>query len=106
MSSPSRDGREVSSRSDDDRAALGGAQPPADDSSIGAHSTRDWGGLVFAVILIVAGGYFLLRNTLGIAMPDIDWNALWPVLVILLGIGAMARGWTGHSHRHRRRDRY
>ena len=96
----------MSTTSNEDRVALGGPQSPADDPAIGALSGRDWGGLIFAVILLLTGGYFLLRNTLGIAMPDIDWNALWPVLVILLGIGALARGWTGHSHRHRRRDRY
>ena len=96
----------MSTTSNEDRVALGGPQSPADDPSTGALSGRDWGGLIFAVILLLTGGYFLLRNTLGIAMPDIDWNALWPVLVILLGIGALARGWTGHSHRHRRRDGY
>lgn len=94
----------MSSTSNENRVALGEPRSPADDSSIGASPGRDWGGVIFAVILLLTGGYFLLRNTLGIAMPDIDWNALWPVLVILLGVGALARGWTGHSHRHRRRD--
>ena len=90
----------------DDRGARLQPEFSADDSSGEALSTRDWGGLIFAAILLLAGGYFLLRNTLGIPMPDIDWNALWPILVILLGVGALARGWTGHSHSHHRRDRY
>ena len=95
----------MSTSPSDGRVSSGGPQTPADDPSIGAFSGRDWGGLIFAVLLLLTGGYFLLRNTLGIAMPDIDWDALWPVLVILLGMGVLARGWTGHSHRHRRRDR-
>ncbi len=96
----------MSTNSGDERVVPGGPQPPAGDPLIDAPSARDWGGLIFAAILLLTGGYFLLRNTLGIAMPDIEWNALWPVLLILIGIGAMARGWTGHSHRRRRRDRY
>ena len=95
----------LSTLDDHGARATGAPGAPADGPSVEAHSTRDWGGLIFAVILLLTGGYFLLRNTLGIAMPDIDWDALWPVLVILIGIGALLRGWTGHSHRHRLGDR-
>jgi hypothetical protein len=70
-----------------------------------ARPFRDWGGLILAGALIAVGGYFLLRNTFGVTLPDIPWDQLWPVLVIILGIVAMARGSTGHSRRHRRRDR-
>ena len=74
-------------------------------ASLDEHEVRDWGGLVFAAVLILVGGYFLLRNTLGLTLPEVDWEKLWPILVIVLGVGALLRGWTGHSHRHHRRDR-
>jgi len=72
-------------------------------ASTDGHEIRDWGGLILAVVLILGGGYFLLRNTLGLTLPEIDWDKVWPVLVIIVGVGALLRGWTGHSHHHRRR---
>jgi len=72
-------------------------------ASTDGHEVRDWGGLILAVVLILGGGYFLLRNTLGLTLPEIDWDKVWPVLVIIVGVGALLRGWTGHSHHHRRR---
>ena len=74
--------------------------PPAD-----GRSAPDWGGLVFAAILIVVGGYFLLRDTFGIALPDLSVDQLWPVLLILLGVAVFIRGWTGQSRAARRRQR-
>lgn len=47
---------------------------------------RDEGGIVFGVIVLLVGGYFLLRNTLGISIPDINWDQVWPVAVVLLGL--------------------
>lgn len=67
--------------------------------------TRDWGGVLIAALFIVVGGYFLLRNTFGLTLPDIEWDRLWPVLVIVMGLAVLVRGWTGHSHRQRRRSR-
>jgi hypothetical protein len=56
---------------------------------------RDTGLMVFGVILLLVGGYYFLRNTLGFAIGDIDWDAVWPVLVIVIGsvifLGALNR---------------
>lgn len=82
---------------------------PADQTGpepAGDRKSRDWGGLLLAVVLIVVGGYFLLRNTFGLSLPDISWNQFWPALVIVIGVVALARGWTGHGSRRRHRDRY
>lgn len=76
-----------------------GAEPGGD------RQSRDWGGLLLAAVLIVGGGYFLLRNTFGVALPDISWDQGWPVLLIVIGVAALARGWTGRGSRHRHRDR-
>ena len=40
-------------------------------------------GLVVGIGLVLLGVWFLLRDYL----PDIDWNLLWPV--ILIGVGAL-----------------
>jgi predicted secreted protein len=45
---------------------------------------RDMGGLVFGLILLAVGGYFLLTETLGLDLPDI--GEFWPVFVIGLGV--------------------
>jgi hypothetical protein len=66
---------------------------------------RDWGGLLLAAMLIVVGGYFLLRNTFGVDLPDISWGQLWPVLLIVVGFAALARGWAGRGSRRRHRGR-
>jgi hypothetical protein len=29
--------------------------------------------------------YYFLDRTLGIAMPQIEWRGLWPILLIILG---------------------
>jgi len=43
------------------------------------------GTLVFGLIILAVGVYYLLDRTLGIAMPRIQWGSLWPVLLIVLG---------------------
>jgi cell wall-active antibiotic response 4TMS protein YvqF len=45
---------------------------------------RDSGGLFFGVILLLVGGYFLLRDTLHIRLPS--FGELWPILLIALGL--------------------
>jgi hypothetical protein len=45
---------------------------------------RDNGGLFFGVVLLLIGGYFLLRDTLHIRIPDI--GELWPIFLIALGL--------------------
>jgi Domain of unknown function (DUF5668) len=45
---------------------------------------RDSGGLFFGVLLVLVGGYFLLRDTLHVQLPNL--GELWPVLVIALGL--------------------
>jgi len=38
-------------------------------------------GLVFLVI----GSWYFLDTTLGLTMPDIAWDNLWPILLIVIG---------------------
>lgn len=57
----------------------------------GAHRRRDAGGLILGVILLMVGIYYLLQRTLGLDIPDLNWDQLWPLLLILLG-GAILYG--------------
>lgn len=45
----------------------------------------DIGALVFGAIVLFAGGYYFLRNTLGLKLGELDWEPIWPVIVIIIG---------------------
>ncbi len=51
----------------------------------------DLGALIFGAILLVVGAYYLLENTFGIAMPEINWDQVWPIIVIVLGASVVIR---------------
>ena len=64
------------------------------------HRTRgrwDVGAIVFGGILLFVGAYYLLRNTLGFNLDELDWEPIWPVLVILLGVAVLYRAWARRS---------
>jgi hypothetical protein len=42
----------------------------------------------------VVGGWYLLRNTFGLDMPPLDGDALWPIIVLAIGIGILLRAVT------------
>ena len=52
----------------------------------------DLGRLIFGFVVLFVGGYFLLRNTLGFELPDLDADAVWPILVIGLGLVILVNG--------------
>lgn len=49
----------------------------------------DLGALVFGAIVLFAGGYYFLRNTLGVNLGDLDWEPIWPILVIAFGLSIL-----------------
>jgi hypothetical protein len=49
------------------------------------------GGLILAVVLILVGGYYFLRNTLGLDLGELDDDAVWPIIVIALGAWILYR---------------
>ncbi|HEX6140685.1 MAG TPA: DUF5668 domain-containing protein [Candidatus Limnocylindria bacterium] len=50
-----------------------------------------WGGVAFALLLIGVGGWYLLRNTFGLDLPELDGETVWPILVVLLGVAILVR---------------
>ena len=49
------------------------------------------GGLILAVVLILVGGYYFLRNTLGLDLGELDDDAVWPIIVIAFGAWILYR---------------
>lgn len=55
----------------------------------------DIGRVIVGLIIVGVGVYYLLVNTLGYAMPDVDWDKVWPFAVMALGVGILWRAWDG-----------
>ncbi len=53
----------------------------------------DLGGLLIGLIIIGVGVYYLLVNTFGITLPELDWDKIWPILVMALGVGIVWSAW-------------
>jgi phage shock protein PspC (stress-responsive transcriptional regulator) len=60
-----------------------GAAPSRIEARRARRARRDSGGArVFGVILILVGGYFLIREY----VPQIDTDVVWPIVVIAVGL--------------------
>lgn len=45
----------------------------------------DGGAIVFGAVILFVGGFYFLRNTLGWDIGELDWDLIWPALIIVLG---------------------
>ena len=50
------------------------------------------GRLIVGLLFLFVGGYYLLRNTLGFDIGELDSEAIWPVVVVALGAWILYRG--------------
>jgi hypothetical protein len=46
----------------------------------------DFGALIFGLIVLGVGIYYFAQKTLGLAIPDLDWDRIWPLIVIGVGV--------------------
>jgi hypothetical protein len=53
----------------------------------------DVGGFLFGLIILGVGVYYFLTNTLGLPIPALDWDKVWPLFVIAFGAGIAANNW-------------
>jgi hypothetical protein len=53
----------------------------------GSRRDLNVGGLIFGAILLLVGIYYLLRNTIGFDLPELNWDIIWPIIVIAIGLG-------------------
>lgn len=54
----------------------------------------DGGGIILGGILLLVGIYYLLQQTLGFDLPDLNWDQLWPVILIAIGGLILYGAWT------------
>lgn len=55
-------------------------------------SRVDIGRLIFGLVVLFVGGYFVFRNTLGFDLPELDGDMVWPILVVGLGLAILFNG--------------
>ena len=53
----------------------------------------DVGGVIVGLIILGVGLYYFGQKTLGLSIPDLDWDKIWPLFVIALGIGIVFNNW-------------
>lgn len=51
----------------------------------------DGGAIVLGLILLIVGAWYMADQTFGMTLPDVDWDQIWPVALVLLGIGVLYR---------------
>jgi hypothetical protein len=49
----------------------------------------DIGRLIFGLVVLFVGVWFLFRNTLGFDLPELDGDMVWPILVVGLGLAIL-----------------
>lgn len=54
----------------------------------------DLGAVIFGLILLGVGVYYLLENTFGVGLPPLDWDKVWPLAIIALGVGIVWGAWS------------
>ncbi len=57
----------------------------------------DFGWIFFGLVALLVGGFYVLRNTLGIAVGDLYWDGIWPLLVVGLGVSVLLKAATSSA---------
>jgi hypothetical protein len=55
------------------------------------------GTVVVALILIVIGGYYVIRNTFGIDLPQLDSDQVVPMIAVVIGVALLYRVWADRA---------
>ena len=54
----------------------------------------DVGAILFGLIVLGVGVYYVLVNTFGLELAALDGDKIWPLAVVALGIGILWRAWS------------
>jgi hypothetical protein len=57
----------------------------------------DIGAVIIGLLILGVGVYYLLVNMFGFALPELDWDKIWPIAVIALGLGIVWGAWNRMS---------
>jgi hypothetical protein len=60
-------------------------------ASPAARATGDLVARAWGLVLLLAGVWLLARFTLHVAVPDVAWDEVWPVAIVLLGVLILLR---------------
>jgi hypothetical protein len=61
----------------------------------------DVGAILIGLIILAVGIYYVLVNVFGLPLEELDWDKIWPLAVVALGIGIIWGAWsrmTPHGH--------
>jgi hypothetical protein len=53
--------------------------------------------VLIGLIIAGVGFYYFLTNTLGLALPQLDWDGVWPLFLIAVGLGIVSSNLLGHG---------
>jgi hypothetical protein len=51
--------------------------------------------VLIGLIIAGVGFYYFLTNTLGLALPQLDWDRVWPLFLIAVGLGIVSANLLG-----------
>jgi hypothetical protein len=54
----------------------------------------DIGAILLGLIILGVGVYYVLVNTFGFELAELDWDKIWPLAVVALGIGILWGAWS------------
>ena len=54
----------------------------------------DVGGILFGLIILGVGVYYTLVNVFGFQLAELDWDMIWPLAIVALGIAILWGAWT------------
>jgi hypothetical protein len=57
----------------------------------------DVGAILLRLVILGVGVYFFLKYTLGLSIPELNWDKSWALLVIALGIGILFSNLAGQG---------
>ena len=61
----------------------------------------DLGAILIGLIILGVGVYYTLVNVFGFRLAELNWDMVWPLAVIAVGIGILWGAWTRvapHGH--------
>ena len=53
----------------------------------------DVGAILIGLIILGVGIYYTLVNIFGVQLAELDWDKIWPLAVIALGVGILWGAW-------------
>ncbi len=54
----------------------------------------DVGAILIGLIILGVGIYYTLVNVFGLKLAELDWDKVWPLAIVALGIGILWGAWS------------